>query len=285
LFQLQLLTTTLQYYLEPLRTSPYLKSAEHTTIFSNIELIFPCHQTILQQLEENGMNVGTVFVQMADIFKMYTQYCTNNPQSTETVKRLMKSSAGFANFIEEIRLKNEELCRLDLPSYLIKPIQRLCKYPLLMEQLKRTTDKNDDDYADLDTAVRKINEIVAMVNSDKNVAEHGAKLVQLNENIAFNGKDHPTTIVTHGRIIVKEGPLKIVSEKGKRSTVNLVLFNDAILVLRKSKGMGATKKYRCEIYFNLDNAYFATEAAEEGNPLLVESLPGSYLLQPYLVHR
>eukprot|EP01102_Stenamoeba_stenopodia_P007977 TRINITY_DN2256_c0_g1_i1.p1 TRINITY_DN2256_c0_g1~~TRINITY_DN2256_c0_g1_i1.p1 ORF type:complete len:905 (+),score=237.11 TRINITY_DN2256_c0_g1_i1:127-2841(+) len=255
------LALTIKYYLEPLKTSPYLKPSDHNIIFSNIQLLFSIHQTILQKLEtlNASENVGVVFVQMAEFFKMYTQYCTNHPFSCELLKKAVKNSA-FNNYLEELRTKNEELCRLDLPSYLIKPIQRLCKYPLLMEQLKRTTDKNDDEYADLHTAVSKINEIVALVNTEKNIAENQTKLVQLNENIAFN-KDI-STIVTQGRIIVKEGAVKLVSEKGKRSNCNLVLFNDAVIVLKKATGMGG-KKWKCETYFQLDNAYFAADAGDD----------------------
>src|SRR3990167_2876140 len=67
----------------------------------------------------------------ADYFKMYKVYCANQTNSLQTVEVLMKKNPQFK--------KNLDICHRDpsckglfLQSFLIKPIQRVCKYPLLL---------------------------------------------------------------------------------------------------------------------------------------------------------
>ena len=61
---------------------------------------------------------------------MYTTYCANQPKALSALDRLSKTPA-FAEFLQE-SLLNPETRALTLFSFLIKPIQRICKYPLLL---------------------------------------------------------------------------------------------------------------------------------------------------------
>lgn len=59
---------------------------------------------------------------------MYTAYCANQPKAMEIIERKNQS---FKVFSDEAMLNPK--CRgLTLFSFLIKPIQRICKYPLLL---------------------------------------------------------------------------------------------------------------------------------------------------------
>ena len=62
---------------------------------------------------------------------MYKMYCANQSNSLTTVDYQIRKSPQFK--------KNLEICHSDprckgltLQSFLIKPIQRVCKYPLLI---------------------------------------------------------------------------------------------------------------------------------------------------------
>lgn len=63
---------------------------------------------------------------------MYTTYCANQPKAMELLEDLSHNYPNFTTFISESILNPE--CRgLSLLSFLIKPIQRICKYPLLLK--------------------------------------------------------------------------------------------------------------------------------------------------------
>ena len=62
---------------------------------------------------------------------------------------------------------------------------------------------------------------------------------------------------------VKEGKLQFsTSEKGKKASHHVVLFNDAFLLLKKSKTPG--KKYRYENLIHLEEVYRASKCTDDG---------------------
>ena len=71
-------------------------------------------------------------------FKLYFEYFNNFPQSNALVATLTKDSKEFAEFVNAIRV-NPKYSQLGLSDYLIKPVQRLPKYVLVMKELRRVT--------------------------------------------------------------------------------------------------------------------------------------------------
>ena len=81
--------------------------------------------------ENEEVSIGACFTLLADYFKMYKVYCSNQSTSLTTVDTQTKKNPQFK--------KNLDICHSDprckglfLQSFLIKPIQRVCKYPLLL---------------------------------------------------------------------------------------------------------------------------------------------------------
>lgn len=69
---------------------------------------------------------------------------------------------------------------LNLTSYLIKPIQRICKYPLLLEELLKQTPPNEKDAIDLLTTTnQRIEEVVVYVNEGKRITENLFKIFEI----------------------------------------------------------------------------------------------------------
>lgn len=62
---------------------------------------------------------------------MYKVYCANQQTSLNTVETLIKKHTQFKKKLDVCH--TDARCRgLFLQSFLIKPIQRVCKYPLLL---------------------------------------------------------------------------------------------------------------------------------------------------------
>lgn len=149
-------------YMEPLQNEhkALIKPNEFQSVFSTINMLPPLNQELVGKLEKTkelppgDQIVGGVFLEMVrnclpfffscasdfffspsppqhPYFKLYMGYCTNHAASLSTLKKL-KNNGAFAAFIEEVRQKPE--CRkLDIEAYLIKPLQRICRYPLLLK--------------------------------------------------------------------------------------------------------------------------------------------------------
>ena len=88
----------------------------------------------------------------------------------------------FGEFIYNQTLVEE--CRgLTLFSFLIKPIQRICKYPLLLRDLLKSTEESHPDHENLVKSLQKIEEVVAYVNDRKRLAENLQKILDVQKQI------------------------------------------------------------------------------------------------------
>lgn len=69
-------------------------------------------------------------------FVAYIMYCSNHTGALAKLQQSIKSSKDMRHFLEELQ-KSNVLRQLDLNSYLLKPVQRICKYPLLIKVRER----------------------------------------------------------------------------------------------------------------------------------------------------
>uniref|UniRef100_A0A8D2IYR9 MCF.2 cell line derived transforming sequence n=1 Tax=Varanus komodoensis TaxID=61221 RepID=A0A8D2IYR9_VARKO len=83
---------------------------------------------LLESCLEAPERVGYCFLERREDFQMYEKYCQNKPRS-ESLWRQCAESA----FFQECQRKLEH--KLGLDSYLLKPVQRLTKYQLLLKEL------------------------------------------------------------------------------------------------------------------------------------------------------
>ena len=68
---------------------------------------------------------------------------------------------------EQYTQAKKECRSLDLESFLIKPVQRVCKYPLLLRELERATEPDHIDYEDIAAAFEQIQSSVNSINETK----------------------------------------------------------------------------------------------------------------------
>uniref|UniRef100_A0A4W6F176 MCF.2 cell line derived transforming sequence n=1 Tax=Lates calcarifer TaxID=8187 RepID=A0A4W6F176_LATCA len=133
----ELLSVLLGYRaeMEDPSTSNLLPSAlrsQKDVLFGNMPEIYQFHSRIflhdLQSCLETPERVGARFLQRKEKFQVYERYCQNKPRS-ELLWRQCSDSA----FFQECQRKLDH--KLGLDSYLLKPVQRLTKYQLLLKEL------------------------------------------------------------------------------------------------------------------------------------------------------
>ncbi|KAL5006006.1 hypothetical protein ScPMuIL_017164 [Solemya velum] len=128
------LEVCIKCYLNELKdslNSPAGIAGKYQVIFCNIEEIFDFHNSIflkeLEKYETMPEDVGHCFVTWASKFSIYVTYCKNKPDSNQ----LLVDQAG--PFFEECQQKHQ--LNEPVASYLIKPVQRITKYQLLLKDL------------------------------------------------------------------------------------------------------------------------------------------------------
>lgn len=85
-----------------------------------------------------------ICVQYAPHLKLYVNYLNNYEKSNKTLSFLKNSNPRFLKYLTYI--ENNQLNYHDLSDFLIKPVQRLPKYILLLKDILKNTDPIHRDY-------------------------------------------------------------------------------------------------------------------------------------------
>ncbi|XP_074048165.1 guanine nucleotide exchange factor DBS isoform X3 [Macrotis lagotis] len=139
--------------------SPALQNKKDV-LFGNMEEIYHFHNRIFLRELENCIDqpelVGKCFLERMGDFQIYEKYCQNKPRS-ESLWRQCSDCA----FFQECQKKLDH--KLSLDSYLLKPVQRITKYQLLLKEMLKYS-KNCEGAKDLQEAVASILGILKAVN-------------------------------------------------------------------------------------------------------------------------
>ncbi|XP_069019973.1 guanine nucleotide exchange factor DBS isoform X2 [Embiotoca jacksoni] len=129
-------------------------------LFGNMSEIYQFHKrTFLKELEaytDCPELVGRCFLERMKDLQIYEAYCQNKPRS-ESLWRQCSDCA----FFQECQKKLEH--KLGLDSYLLKPVQRITKYQLLLKEMLKYS-KGCDGCEDLQEALSSILGILKAVN-------------------------------------------------------------------------------------------------------------------------
>nr|XP_032526411.1 triple functional domain protein isoform X1 [Danaus plexippus plexippus] len=130
------LETCITCYLREMRTDPAsvptALQGKEELIFGNIEEIHRFHERVflreLDKYETMPEDVGHCFVTWAREFDMYVSYCRNKPDSNAAV---VQHAGDYFD-----RVQRRKKLEHPLAAYLIKPVQRITKYQLLLKDLQ-----------------------------------------------------------------------------------------------------------------------------------------------------
>lgn len=108
---------------------------------------------------------------MATMEKVYGDYLKNHDVANQKLQQLQKNPK-VQIWLKECRAYAHDLTSAwDLDSLLVKPVQRILKYPLLLDQLLEVTPENHPDFVKLDVAAREMKGISMRINEMKKQAD------------------------------------------------------------------------------------------------------------------
>ncbi|XP_059713239.1 puratrophin-1 isoform X3 [Haemorhous mexicanus] len=167
---------------------------KRSVIFGNLEKLYDFHsQYFLRELESccnHPLRVSHCFLRHKDQFGMYALYSKNKPKSDS----LLASHGNTFFKFKQVQLGD----KMDLASYLLKPIQRMSKYALLLKDLiKECSEAQEQELGYLRAAeemvkfqLRHGNDLLAMDairDCDVNLKEQG-QLVRQDEFTIWLGR-------------------------------------------------------------------------------------------------
>ena len=233
------LEITITVFLTPIRRQKLLSSYEIVSLFSNLESLLPLNKALLDDLEHTlkitnlhedtaplySQWVGEIFsAHTPKMNSLYSTYCSNQPNIHSRLTSYQNTNNEFKKFLDTC-FRREECRKLEIDSFLILPLQRICKYPLFFKQLVNYTPEilNDGQFPALISGQKCVEEMVAQVNSKVKEVENLAKLVEVLFKIE-NGSDFFNFIVDETHEFLQEGTFNI---NGLRSY--LFLFSNLLV--------------------------------------------------------
>ncbi|XP_030577195.1 pleckstrin homology domain-containing family G member 3-like isoform X2 [Archocentrus centrarchus] len=197
-------------------------------LFGNIEDIYEFNSELLQDLDQcdnDPVAIARCFVMKSEYFDIYTQYCTNYPNSVAALTECMRNKS-LAKFFRE---RQASLKRsLPLGSYLLKPVQRILKYHLLLQEIEKHFDPAEEGYEVVEEALYTMTGVAWYINDMKRKHEHAVRLQEV-QSLLLNWKGPDLT--TYGELVL-EGTFKVHRAKNERT---LFLF-DRMLLITKRRG-------------------------------------------------
>ncbi|KFP88761.1 Proto-oncogene DBL, partial [Acanthisitta chloris] len=218
-------------------------------LFGNMPEIYDFHNKIFLHSLENCLGaperVGCCFLDRREDFQMYEKYCQNKPRS-ESLWRQCSESTFF-----------QVSCPPKLDSYLLKPVQRLTKYQLLLKELLKYSTSCD--------GVQELQEaLVAMLDLLKSVNDsmHQISITGYDGDLSELGK-----VLMQGSFSVwtghRKGPTKMKDlARFKPMQRHLFLYEKALVFCKKREehgdGYDKTSSYSFKHFLKM-NAVGITE--------------------------
>ncbi|CAG8518862.1 10765_t:CDS:10 [Diversispora eburnea] len=137
------------------------------------------------ELENDNTTIGEMFAHVMEkhegreswIEQVYGGYCKRHEASVQKLQEF-DGDENVQGFLQKCKTQCEGKTRSwDIASLLIKPVQRVLKYPLLLQQIYSLTKSTHPDYEYLKTSLLEITEVAGRINEIKRRKDIVEKIV------------------------------------------------------------------------------------------------------------
>ncbi|XP_041736191.2 guanine nucleotide exchange factor VAV3 isoform X2 [Coregonus clupeaformis] len=219
-----------KYFMAPLTT--FLSSVEMKKVFVNIPDLVKVHKTLMVAIRDSvchksAQNLYQIFINYKERLLIYGKYCSHVETAIITLDVICKDR-------EDVRMKLEECAKranygkFTLRDLLVVPMQRVLKYPLLLQELvKHTHDAADK--SNLRMALDAIKDLAQYINEVKrdnetlrDIAQYQKSIENLNQSLSMYGRPKG------------DGEVRIASvDKRAKQDRHIFLFDAAVFVCKR----------------------------------------------------
>ncbi|ORX58529.1 hypothetical protein BCR36DRAFT_343877 [Piromyces finnis] len=251
--------------MENISKSKLLSEKEFNWLFSNVKDLVVVNKEFndnLVSLKENDPvipEIGNEFLKIAEKLKTYKEYCSNYPSALSLLREL-NQKPEIKNLLTKLSTENAECRGLSLESFLIKPVQRICKYPLMIKELLKYTSKDSKDHPILENSLTVIENVIAYVNEGTKALEEKERLSGLQARIELS--EFPDLqLKLADKHMIKEGNVqRLINSKAKDR--HMLLFNDCLLIC-KDWTASYKYKYQLEEFLPINSIILKNEIKEK----------------------
>ncbi|XP_040152610.1 mucin-5AC [Anopheles arabiensis] len=142
----------LEEFYQPMLVAGLLNQEQLSAIFLNVEELLENNQFLAERMRdaldianEQGdddlltVSIGKIFLEAAPMLHAFESYCVRQGAASLLLANLEKEKELLRIFLRVSQMENAVLRRMNLNSFLMVPVQRVTKYPLLLARLYKVT--------------------------------------------------------------------------------------------------------------------------------------------------
>ncbi|GAA5980486.1 hypothetical protein JCM11641_003410 [Rhodosporidiobolus odoratus] len=224
----------LQDYQRQLQMNDILTQDQIHALFINLNNLADFQRRFLIGVEGNAslppdqQRFGNLFLQMEENFAVYQPYCANLTNAQDLAIAENAALSRLSHVLDPVS---------ELAPLLIKPVQRICKYPLLISQLLKNTPEEFGYYEELKAGLESIMRVTDKVNEEKRRLDN-RQAVQDLANRVEDWKGHD--INSFGQLLLQETFIVIKNDNEREYSV--YLFERIILCCKEVGAQGKKDK-------------------------------------------
>uniref|UniRef100_A0A8C5A9Q4 Intersectin 2a n=1 Tax=Gadus morhua TaxID=8049 RepID=A0A8C5A9Q4_GADMO len=189
------LELVLEVFHKPMSESGRLTPTEMGTIFVNWRELIMCNTKLLKALrvrkKTGGENmavqvIGDLLAAELAHMQPYIRFCSCQLNAAALLQRRTNSEPDFKDFLKKIAT-NYRCKGMPLSSFLLKPMQRITRYPLLIKNILENTPEGHVDRGSLREALERAEELCSQVNEGVREKENSDRLEWIQSHVQCDG--------------------------------------------------------------------------------------------------
>ncbi|MBN3313777.1 ARHG1 factor, partial [Atractosteus spatula] len=247
----RMLTVLQNVFARPMERESIMTTTELEAIFPNLDEIIEMHYSFYESLkrlrQESSFIVKAIGQTLLSRFsgaegewfqKLSARFCSHQSYALDFIKGRQKKDPKFNTFIQEAESK-PQCRRLQLKDIIPIEMQRLTKYPLLLENIAKSTD-DEAEKNRIQQAADCCKKILNHVNDEVKNMENLLSLKDYQRRLDVSGLKPSNELMAEfknldltQRRMIFEGPLTWRVTKEKAIDVQALLLTDILVLLQK----------------------------------------------------
>ncbi|XP_041438753.1 rho guanine nucleotide exchange factor 17 isoform X2 [Xenopus laevis] len=251
------LRTLMESYMKPLKlpeNSFLCDPSLVDEIFDQIPELLEHHEQFLEQVNQCVQNwgeiqtVGDVLVQSFSkeiLVSIYSAYIDNFLNAKDAVRAAKEARPAFIKFLEQCTRENKE--KQALSDLMIKPVQRIPRYELIVKDLLKHTPEDHPDHLCLIDAQINIKQLAERINRGMRSAEETERDIRILQEIESHIEGMEDLQAPFRRFVRQEMVVEVKAVGGKKER-SLFLFTDLLICTTLKRKSGSLRRSSMSLY-------------------------------------
>ncbi|XP_044127532.1 rho guanine nucleotide exchange factor 11 isoform X2 [Bufo gargarizans] len=239
-------------FYQRMRKENFLSTEELLLVFPNLPELIEIHNylvELMKRVREEGpvvKEIGDLMLSRFDgaageeVCQETAKFCSCQTIALDLIKIKKRKEARFNLFMQEAE-SSPQCRRLQLKDLIVSEMQRLTKYPLLLENIIKHTDAGTPEYEKLCRCRDRCRDILKFVNESVKQRENEYRLAEYQKRLdttSLERSNNPLAaefknLDLTSRRMIHEGSLTWRITKDKTIDLHVLLLDDLLVLLQK----------------------------------------------------